>query len=133
MSLALIRSALETALANITPPISYAYENVPFTPIVGTPYAAVYLLPAKPDNIEMGPGYTDRGIFQVNLFWPLDTGPAAATSRAALIRAKFPFASTFNAGGVTVLITGTPEVAPARVEDDLFMIPVKIPFTARIS
>lgn len=133
MSLAAIRSALETAFAGIAPAISIAYENAPFSPVVGAPYAALYLLPAQPDNIEMGPGYTERGIFQASLFYPKDKGPADALARAALIRARYPFGASFVSGGVTVNIIATPEIGPARVEEDRYFVPVRVRWSARIS
>lgn len=132
MSLAAVRSALETALATISPSISTAYENVPFKPVVGTPYQAVFLLTAEPDNPEMGGLYTERGFLQVNLNYPLDTGPADAVARAALIRAKFPRAAAFVSAGITVTITKTPEVAPARIENDRYLVPIRIRFHAHI-
>lgn len=132
MSLPAVRSALESALASITPALATAYENVPFTPVTGVPYQAVYLMTAAPANIEIGPGYSEVGFLQVNLFYPLDAGPAAAMARAELIRAKFPFAASFVSGGVTVNIIATPEVAPGRADGDRYMVPVKARFSARI-
>jgi hypothetical protein len=131
MSLAAIRSALETQLATITPALVTAYENAPYTPVAGTPYQAPYVLLAQPDNSEIGPGFNDQGIFQVNLFYPKDAGPAAAQARAELIRTAFPFAASFVSGTTTVNITATPEVAPARAEDDRYLLPVKVRFRAR--
>lgn len=133
MSLASVRAALETALAAISPSLATAWENAPFTPVVGEPYQAVYLLTAEPENIEIGPGYTERGILQVNLFYPKDKGVQAALASAAAIRAKFPFAASFVSGGVTVNITRTPEVAPARMEEDRYLVPVRIRWHARIA
>lgn len=133
MSLALIRAALETALAGMSPALATAYENVPYTPVTGTAYQAVYLLPAQPDNIEMGPGYTERGILQVNLFYPKDQGPKDALARAALIRTTFAFANSFTSGDVTVNITATPEIAPARIEGDRYLVPVRVRWHARIT
>jgi hypothetical protein len=133
MSLAAIRSALETALAEIDPALATASENAPFTPVAGAPFQAVYLLPARPDNPEIGPGYTERGLFQINLYYPKDRGSKEALVRAALIRTKFPFAASFASGGVTVNITATPEVAPARIEDDRYMVPVKVRWQSRIA
>jgi hypothetical protein len=131
-SLPAIRAALETQLATVSPAISTAYENAEFTPVTGTPYQQVTLLPATPANVEMGPGYTEQGIFQANLFYPNGSGPADAIARAELIRAAFPYAASFVSGGVTVNIIATPEIGPARPEDDRFMVPVKIRFQARI-
>lgn len=132
MSLAAIRSALESTLDAITPAIQTVWENVPDTTANGEPYQAVFLLPAPPLNLEIGPSYTERGIFQVNLNYPLGTGPAAATARAEAIRAAFKFASTHTASSVTVLVTATPEIGPARTEDDLYFLPVRVRFEAQI-
>lgn len=132
MSLPAIRAALETALAAISPTLETAWENVPHVPTVGTPYQAVYLLTAQPDNREIGPGYTEQGYLQVNLFYPLDAGSSAASTRAELIRAAFPYARTFAASSATVLITATPEVGPARIDDDRYLLPVRIRFSAYI-
>ena len=131
MTLAAIRSALETQLATITPPIDTAYENAPYAPVAGTPYQACYVLLAAPLNIEMGPGFTDTGFFQVSLYYPKDKGPAAALARAEMIRTAFPFASSLTSGSTVVNIIATPEVGPARPDEDRFMVPVKIKFQSR--
>lgn len=141
MSLALVRRALETTLAAISPALPTAWENVApentsgaeTAPAASTAYQAAFLLPAPPANPEIGPGYIEQGIFQVSLFYPLGNGSADATARAALIRAAFPFASTHAASGVTVLITQTPEVGPARIEDEQYFLPVRIRFQSHIA
>jgi hypothetical protein len=132
MSVANIRAALETALLTISPSISSAFENVPFTPVVGTPYQHVTLLTADPDNPEFGSGYMERGIFQVSLFYPIGEGAAAATARAALIRAKFVRGASFSAGGTTTTIERTPSVGPGRIEDDRYFLPVKVRFYSHV-
>lgn len=133
MSLVAIRSALETALAAITPAIATAWENTPYTPVTGTPYQRVYLLAAEPANPEMGRLTRDQGFMQVSLAYPLGAGPAAPTARAELIRAAFKRGATFAASGITTIIERTPEIAPGRVEEDRFVVPVRIRFYALYS
>lgn len=128
MSLVLVRSALEVALAAMSPALSTAYENAPFSPAIGTPYQRVFLLAAEPANPEMGRKVTEQGILQVSLAYPLEAGPAAATARAELIRATFYRGATFTASGVSVTIERTPEIAPGRVEEDRWVVPVRIRF-----
>jgi hypothetical protein len=132
-SLPAIRDALEDRLATITPVITIAHENVSFVPTAGAPYMEPFLLPASPDNIEIGPGFADQGIFAVNLFFSKGTGPLAATAHAELIRAAFPFGASFVNSGVTTNIVRTPEIAPARPDGDRFMVPVKIRWRAWVS
>lgn len=132
MSLTAIRAALETTLNAISPALTAVWENTDGTPVNGTAYQRVFLLPGPPLNLEIGPSYTEQGYLQVSLYYPLGTGPAAATARAEAIRAAFKFASTHTASGVKVLITATPEIGPARTEDDLYFLPVRVRFEAQI-
>lgn len=133
MSAALVRKALEVALAAMSPALSTAYENAPFSPVVGTAYQRVTLLLTEPANPVVGGGfYTEEGFLQVDLAYPLDAGPAAATARAELIRTTFYRGASFTASGVTVNIERTPEIMPGRVEADRFVIPVRIRFYAHV-
>jgi hypothetical protein len=133
MSLTAIRAALETTLNAISPALTTIWENTEAsTPVNGTAYQRVFLLPGPPLNLEIGPSYTEQGVLQVSLYYPLGTGPAAATARAEAIRAAFKFASTHTASGVKVLVTATPEIGPARTEDDLYFLPVRVRFEAQI-
>jgi hypothetical protein len=131
VSLQAIRAVLETQLATVSGP-DYAWENTPYVPVTGTPYAQPVLLATTPANLEMGPAFTEQGIFQVNGFWPKDAGSADATAWAESVRDAFPYATTLSAGGITVDIINTTEIGPARPEDDRFMVPVKVRWSARI-
>ena len=44
MSLVAVRAALQTKINAMTPAISYAWENVAFTPVAGVPYAQVFVM-----------------------------------------------------------------------------------------
>lgn len=132
MSSLAVRQALETALAANAGGIAIAYENGLYEPVSGTPYQSAYLLTAEPDNIEIGEAYTERGIFQVNLQYPLNAGPGAAETRAKAIRAAFPRGASFTADGITTHIERTPEIGPGRVEEDRYFKPVKVRFYAHV-
>jgi hypothetical protein len=54
------------------------------------------------------------------------------TTRAELIRSTFYRGASFTSGGVTVNIEKTPEIAPGRVEEDRFVIPVKVRIFAHV-
>lgn len=130
MTIALVRQALEVALAAISPALATAYENVPFEATNGTPFQRAYLLPAEPFNPEMGGLVREQGIFHVTLFYPLSAGPSAATARAELIRDTFYRGAAFTAGGVTTQIEKTPEIAPGTVTEDHYVVPVRIRYFA---
>jgi len=133
MSIGSVRAALESALNGMTPALSTSWENTPFTPVTGTPYQACYLLPAMPDNSTMGSNhYREQGIFQISLFYPLQTGPKAAADRAELIRTTFKRGLSFTSGTVTVRIERTPEIGQGRVDGERWHVPVKIRYFAEI-
>lgn len=132
MSLVLVRQALEVALAAMSPALSTAWENDPFTPTPGAAYQAVFLMPARPEHVEIGRAYTERGYLQINLNYPLNAGPGAAATRAELIRATFYRGRSFTAGSVTTHIDATPEIGPGRTEENTYFLPVKIPFYAHV-
>lgn len=127
MSLLAVRRALETALDNALS-IDLAFENVPYEPTEGTPYARVYLLAAEPDNLEMGALITEQGFLQVTLCYPLGAGSSAAMTAAETIRSTFPRGASFTASGVVTTIEKTPEIGPAMIEEDRFCLPVRCRF-----
>jgi len=134
MSVISVRTALETKLATVTfTGGKTVYENVSYTPVAGTPFAQCYVMFATPDNPTMGDGFHRiLGIFQVSLFYPLNTGPSAAATQAELIKTAFKRSTTLTSGTVTVKIDRTPEISAGRVDGDRFHVPVKIPFYADI-
>lgn len=133
MSIVSVRAALQTKLNGIAGSIAVAWENVGYTPVVGTPYQAAYVMSAEPGNPTVGDGfYREQGIFQVSLFYPLQAGTATAEARAQLIRTTFKRGTGMVSGGVTVLVDKTPEIGQGRVDSDRWHIPVKIRWSAGV-
>lgn len=134
MSVVAIRPALETALNAMSPALGTAFENGPvYVPATGTPYQRVNLILAEPSNNENNRYHMERGFLQVTLCYPQGAGPGAAAARAELIRATFYRGASFVSGSVTVTIDRTPEIAPAQIVDDRYVIPVRIRFYAHIT
>lgn len=134
MSLVLVRSALEVALAAMSPSLPTAYENRPYTPVNGTAYQRVHLMPADPLSMEMSQRlHREQGFLQVTLCYPLGGGSGAAAARAELIRSTFYAGRTFTSGSINVTIDGTPSVLPADTEADFFILPVRIRFYSHVT
>jgi hypothetical protein len=110
-----------------------AWENVDFAPITGIPYQSGTLVPAKPDNIEIGPMYREQGFYQVDLAYPEQVGAKAPEARAALVRSTFKRGNTFSSNGVTVTIMGTPQVLQGYPSPGCWVVPVRIPYQAWIT
>lgn len=134
MSLVLIAQALESRLAAFTPAIAIAYENLPFAPVTGTPYLKANLLPASPDNSEMGSkNYFERGILQITLLYPNNAGAGVARAKAVAIREWFKRGTTLTASGVNVTVTNDPAIAPGFNDGDRYVLPISINYQAHIS
>lgn len=133
MSDAAIRAAIESRLNGMTPALATAWENVPFTPVDGTPYQRAYLMPAQPENPTIG-ALLQRlsGVYQINLFYPTGTGSSAAMTRALAIRARFPRGLTMTAGGVTVSVIETPEIGGGTVVGDRYLVPVRVRYRTSV-
>lgn len=133
MSYALIRQALETRLNAMTPSLPAAWENVSFNQ-VATGYQRVTILPGKTQNPTFGDTLKrETGIMQVSLCYPIGTGSAAALARAEAVRAWFYRGLSLTVSGVTVIIGGTPSIAPAINEPGFYVVPVSIPYFSDIT
>jgi len=133
MSNLAIRRALETALNDMPVPLSTAWENDPFSPQADVPYQEAYLLYAKPENPSPGNEYyRQRGILQLTLRYPLNTGTADINERAELLRETFKRGLSFEADGVTTHIDETPEVPGGVAIGDRYVIVMRIRFYADI-
>jgi hypothetical protein len=134
MSSVYARVALETAVAAMTPTLHPVFENVEYTPIVGTPYQKVNILFAEPANTEISASYQEQGLLQITLFYPANTGTAAAAARAELIRSTFWRGRSLPAvNGVTVTIQNTPRIDPAMNEPDWFVTVCRVRFWAPVT
>jgi hypothetical protein len=133
MSIVSIRAALQTKLNAMTPALGTAWENTPYTPVEGTPYQAAYVMPASPENPTMGDGFFRMvGIFQINLYYPLQAGTATAEARAELIKSTFERGTSMTSGSVTVVVNRTPGISQGRVDGNRWMTPIKIRWYADI-
>lgn len=133
MALVEIRIALETKLNALSPALSTAWESVPFTPVVGTPYQQVNILMADTLNPTLGGGhYRLKGFMQVLLCYPPSLGVKAASTRADLLVAHFKRSTSLTNGGITVNIDKTPSIAPALIDGVLYKLPISIYFFADI-
>lgn len=134
MSQVAIRAALETRLGTMSPPLATAYENKSYTPTTGTPFQRVNLLPASPDNQTLSPDYhLELGLFQVTLCYPKNAGPNDAQARAEAVKTHFARGLSLTEGALTIIITRTPVIAPAFLDDAFYCIPITIQYQCDIN
>lgn len=130
-----IQAALERHLL-LLPPLApdfrdwLATENKAFEPKPGIPYQRIHHLLNSPRDLTIERDLVqDRGIFQVSLFYGLDTGRVAAMARAEQIRAHFRPVQYLEEGGVTVEINDTPSISSGAPDGDRWRLVVSIAWT----
>lgn len=134
MSNKLCRKAIESRLATWAsarvPALPIAWENVPFTQPAGA-YLRAYLLPANTTGVDMaGAGRTYRGVYQVSVVAPINTGPGAAEAIADEIAALFPLNLPLAVTGLTLQVI-TPVTAAQGAQDTTdYTVPVSFQYRA---
>lgn len=129
MSLATIRAALETRLNGITSPLPTAWENVPYTPTVGSAWQRVRLLVNDPvDYAVTSDVIEQRGFLEVLVFYPQNAGTSTAATRAQAIADRFAPVQTLTSGGTKVEILGLSRIGTGIATDDWYAIPISVPW-----
>lgn len=122
-----IRAAFVTRLLLFPslPPV--AWENVAYTPTIGTTYIAPYLLPGEPIQVEIGTAGANRytGVFQISIFAPTGSGIAAINTLAGALCDYFKRGTTVSYGGLIVSCQKAYS-APVLQETDWQHLPITI-------
>lgn len=133
MSIAAIQSALEKRLLALTPQLPTAWENVTFTPPSSMWQRVNHLINVPRDLALERTLRMDRGIFQVTVHAPINTGRLAAMQRAELIRDHFAPVLMLTEGAVRVDIVDTPRIASPMPDEAWWAVPVSVYWSAFIA
>ncbi|WP_444893633.1 phage tail terminator-like protein [Microbulbifer sp. TRSA001] len=108
-----------------------AYENDGYEPNAGTPYAAVYNLPADSGQDTLGEiGRDERiGILQVSIFYPVGKGRGDALAMADQILTHFKAGSTPEYSSQIVTIQSS-TISPGRVVDGWYQLDISAAWSA---
>mgnify|MGYP003643012703 CR=1 FL=1 len=105
-----ISAALDTKLNTfaVANSIPVAWENLEYTPVVGTLYLRPTLLPAatEPVGLSYVSALDHLGIYQIDVIAPVDKGKGAAVTKADLLVTAFARGNlTYNGKIVTIKST----------------------------
>lgn len=128
MSSKTVRAILEGRLSSwaTTNSVSVAWENAQFTP-GSTTYVRAFLLPAETISQDLkGDHRAYRGVFQVSIVCPINSGPGAAYGLVDSLNAQFPMNGRYTSGSVAVQIIAPASAAPAIQEESYYVVPVSI-------
>ena len=108
-----------------------AWENVMFPTNYPAPYQKINFLFATPQNPTFGGLFSrEIGFMQVTLYYPIQRGTFDIMTRAELIRTAFSRGTSFINGGIVVNISSKPVIMPGAVQDEVYIVPIKIPYWA---
>lgn len=124
-----IQSALDARLATVTglPELQTENKRVNRDGKSKTPFARGTLLPNQATQLTVGKNgvNTYSGLYQVDLFYPIDSGVTAANSMADAVMEKFVRGDTLTVGGITVHITISWREAGRR-DEPFYAVPVLV-------
>jgi hypothetical protein len=133
MSLLKISAAFEKKLKALDTNFPTALENLPYTPVTGTAYQRIRVLPATPVNPTMGDNYhRENGLCEIILFYPVNTGRGTAQAKAEAIKNHFPRGLALTEAGQIIKIDRTPTISAAIQDGDRYALPITISYYSEI-
>lgn len=82
-----------------------AYQNQPYTPTAGTPYAELLNIPNDITALDLKSTNETDGLFRIILRYPVDSGAFAAKNQAETIMADYSIGSSVSYSGQSARIT----------------------------
>lgn len=133
MSIATIQTLLDTHLQTLTglPPLQL--ENTRNIGVTGVAFSRATLLPARTTQVTIGINGKDevKGLYQVDLFTPQDTGTATANALADDVMDHFPRGLVLTQSGIYLhILRAWREVG--RREAPFYNVPVLVEWSAII-
>ena len=131
-----IRKALMTPMDGLLSGVDIAWPNGEYKPVVGTPYAKLFLLPNQPSSVTNGQdGYdVHTGVFQVSLFYPKSKTDFPSIRAADTIESayqQYVRGSYLSSGGVSVRITSV-GIGTASADEAWYFVPININYESYI-
>lgn len=99
-----IYAALNTRLDALPSRPPVAWPNTNYKPILNTTYIRPTLLPAASELSSLARGQTHRGIYQIDVFVPVEKGINTLTTWLDAIESHFAAQDTLTAGSTKVYI-----------------------------
>lgn len=126
----LLEGRLKTWADAQSPSIPVAWQNVPFTPPTGR-FLRAWVMPAETGSETLdGAHRRYAGVFQVNVFVPQGTGPAAGEALAEAIAALYPMNDLLSMTGLDVMIVSPMSIAQGFNSDGRYVVPVSCRYRA---
>lgn len=122
-----IRGALQSRLAAVTGVPAIAYEGMPYTPVIGTPFINAQIVQSNGRPATMGDDHLllHSGSFELGVTYPSGAGTLAAETMADTIKADFRANDVLTQGSTKVRLRYA-ERYMADITPDWVRIPISI-------
>jgi hypothetical protein len=128
-----LRTALNTHLSGLTltPAHPIAWENKAFTPPASNRWLAAFMIPAsaRPKTLSYEGLIEHRGIYQISVFGPLESGVVQQDEIAAAVRSHFKRGTRLYDGAARIEITSA-IVNQGLKDGSRWQVPVTVNFRA---
>ena len=131
-----VRNALEAHASTISGvPSDLSWENVPFEPTPGQSWLRFTLIPIsqRPTDVTATGLKRIDALFQVDVFVPVDNGPAAAETLAEAVIAAYAPGDPLTSNGVSVQVEYAEVNSAAIYEPSWYSVSVTIKVKAFIA
>lgn len=122
-----VQAALDSKLSTIGDGLAIAWENTEYTPVLGTPWIRPTLLTASADLMDLDNLQMQEGIYQVDVFYPVDKGPGALLAKLDELYDLFKSTTTLQQGTTKVYIKQISRLNPST-EDAWYMGGIEVNF-----
>lgn len=115
-------------MAGYIDPASVAWENMPYSPVIGAAWYRATFMPGATTAAAMGTAAQNRyvGIWQIDCIYPRGAGESAAALEAERIAAAYARGTRLSHGGVTTTIEKAYRMAGfLDPEKPWFIVPVR--------
>jgi len=123
-----IRTALDTKLNSLTGGTPIAWENGSYPPIKGTAFIRPRLIPSPSLLADFNGLQDNRGIYQIDLFYPLSNGTGDMLTKMDQIYDHFKNDIRLVSEGVVVNINEITRTRAGEVDEAWFMASLEIHF-----
>lgn len=127
MTYGTIQSLLDDQLQTVSNLPTLQLENTANVGVAGQPFARATLLPRQATQLTVGINGSDSlgGLYQIDLFYPLNAGSAAANTMADAVCAVFGRGTILIEDDVRVVIRTASRLTAGRVEQ-FYSVPVVV-------
>lgn len=109
-----IKVALDSKLSQLSGSNIFAWENIDYNPALNQLYIRPTLLPSRSNTLDFDNNTRFTGIYQVDVFAPLNKGTKTILDKMDDIRDLFVGSRTLVQDDISVLIRTVSQVGPLR-------------------